>query len=75
MTTDRMAPSKERFMAAMSNFFSAGVELVNAWDDRETGFNADEEAPLPAALTPPMSLEEWFYSLLEHYQNAFEKED
>ncbi len=61
--------AKDRFMKALSDFYSAGMRLVEAWDDVD--FNADDLAPLPARLAPPLSLDEWLIELTEHYEAAF----
>jgi hypothetical protein len=57
--------AEDRFHAAFREFYLAGMKLVEAWDDK--GFNADEAYPLPEAIRPPMSLDEWLMELNVHY--------
>ncbi len=58
----------DRFLAALKEFYSAGMKLVAAWDDPDVEFHADEIWPLPERLTPPLSLDEWLTELLAHYE-------
>lgn len=57
----------ERFRVAFESFYTAGMDLVEAWDDSDAAFNADLEWPLPEKIRPPMSLDEWLMELREHY--------
>jgi len=67
-----MTTGEERFLEALREFCSAGSRLAEAWDDGE-GFNADERAPLPAALAPPLSLDDWLDALASHYERELEE--
>ena len=75
MTTN--AEARTAFLAALDTFVTVGLKLAqDAWDvDDDQGkciFNADNEAPLPAHLTPPMSLDEYMMDLSHHYHAAFD---
>jgi hypothetical protein len=59
---------REKFLTALRKFCAAGQELADAWNGEH--FYADEAAPLPEALTPPMSLDEWLMELQVHYEEA-----
>lgn len=72
MRDDRYEEEDARFRDALTAWFRAGDALINAWDGEV--FHADETYPLPKHLTPPMSLDEWFAELEEHYQGFAEQE-
>jgi hypothetical protein len=63
--------AETKFRRAFEDFYRAGMRLVESWDDGE-GFNADERFPLPGKIAPPMSMDEWFDELAEHY-GAFDR--
>lgn len=67
----------ERFRVAFDAFYTAGMALVEAWDDPDAVFNADVEWPLPPRIAPPLSLDEWLMELREHYyqENAAVSEE
>jgi hypothetical protein len=56
------------FLDKVRAFVAAGLDLTKVWDDTDAGFFADEVAPLPEALRPPLSLDEWLVELQEHYE-------
>lgn len=63
-----------RFRTAFESFYTAGMDLVAAWDDRDAEFNADELWPLPPSLVFPLSLDEYLMELREHYLREEESE-
>jgi hypothetical protein len=64
---DEQREAEERFDAAFKGFIDAGLRLSDAWDG--VGFNADELLNLPESLRPPMSLDDWMFELLAHYES------
>jgi hypothetical protein len=52
------------FLERLRDFTNAGHLLIEVWAD------ADEVAPLPARLRPPLSLDEWLMELSAHYAVA-----
>lgn len=61
--------SHDAFMAALREFYRAGMKLVAAWDDG-VDFNADELFPLPDRIKPPLSLDEWLTELVAHFEKT-----
>jgi hypothetical protein len=64
-TASPYAEAREAFQTAVTAFIDAGNRMVDAWD--RDGFHADQSYPLPERLAPPMSFDEWFAELSEHY--------
>lgn len=66
-----IAAGKAAFIAAFDEWYSAGMKMVEAWDNGSNtpgaDFNADDFAPLPPQLAPPVSFDDWFGQLYEHY--------
>ena len=65
--------AEQEFRKRLREFVSAGQRLVQAWEDPDAGFNADERWPLPEKIKPPMSLDEWLDELLAHYEEGDER--
>jgi len=56
---------EERFKQALRAWIAAGHRLVETWSTVD--FDADERYPLPDAIKPPISLDDWFWALDAHY--------